>query len=191
MRVCETLIVACFLTIAAATGAQVPKDAQSTFEPRSAPGLGQKYLEKFVGEWEVTKVFHPRTGEPIRTPGQCRQTMIQDGKFLQSDFIFQQGDKKTTGTGIIGFEPDSGRFTSFWVDSRQTRMSARQSREPFDGEKIVLYSLSLDADAKDPRRTKTISRLEDHGSKLIHRQYALGAGGEERLIMELVMIRKP
>jgi hypothetical protein len=191
MRLFESLIVACLLTIAATAGAQVPKDGQSSFEPRSTTGIGQKYLEKFVGEWEVAKIFYPRTGEPVRTPGQCRQTMIQDGKFLQSDFVFQQGNRKTTGTGIIGFEPDSGRFTSFWVDSRQTRMSARQSREPFDGEKIVLYSISLDAASKDSRRSKTISRLEDEGRKLIHRQFTLGAGGEERLIMELIMSRKP
>jgi hypothetical protein len=190
MKVLETMIVSWLLTAAAIVCAQDSKEAQSSFEPRSATGLGQKYLAKFVGDWEVTKVFYPRTGEPIRTTGQCRQTMIQDGKFLQSDFVFQQGERKTTGTGVIGFEPDSGRFTSFWVDSRQTRMSARQSREPFDGDKIVLYSLSLDADAKDSRRSKTISQLEDHGRKLIHRQYTLGAGGEERLIMELVMARK-
>jgi hypothetical protein len=70
-------------------------------------------------------------------------------------------------------------------------MSARQSREPFDGEKIVLHSLSLDPDAKETRRSKTISTLEDNGRKLVHRQYALGSGGEERLMMELVMTRKP
>ena len=105
------------------------------------PGAGQKYLEKFAGDWEVSKVFYPRTGDPVRTSGQCRQTMIQGGKFLQSDFAFGQGERKSTGLGIIGFEPETSRFTSFWVDSRQTRMSARQSREPFDGEKIVLYSL--------------------------------------------------
>jgi len=92
--------------------------------------------------------------------------------------------------GIIGFEPETGRFTSFWTDSRQTRMSVRQSRDRFDGTQIVLYSRSLDADEAQARRSKTVSRLEDGGRKLIHRQYALGPGGEERLVMELVMTRR-
>jgi len=70
-------------------------------------------------------------------------------------------------------------------------MSARQSREPFDGSKIVLYSLALDPQAKESRRSKTVSQLEDHGRRLAHRQYALGSGGEERLVMELIMTRKP
>ena len=190
MRLIAPMFVASSLLDAAAQG-QVPKDAQSSYEPRSGPGAGQKYLEKFAGDWEVSKVFYPRTGDPVRSVGQCRQTMIHGGRFLQSDFTFGQGERKSTGMGVIGFEPETKRFTSFWVDSRQTRMSARQSREPFDGEKIVLYSLALDLDAKETRRSRTISTLEDNGRKLVHRQYALGSGGEERLMMELVMTRKP
>ncbi len=53
--------------------AQPPKasrDAQSSFEPRSGPGAGQKYLEAFVGEWDVVKTFYPRSGgEPSRRRG--------------------------------------------------------------------------------------------------------------------------
>jgi hypothetical protein len=117
--------------------------------------------------------------------------MIQEGRFLHSDFVFGQGDKKSTGLGIIGFEPESGRFTSFWVDSRQTRMSARQSRDPFDGEKIVLYSLVLEPDGKETRKSRTVSQLNQDGRRLLHRQYSVGTGGEERLMMELIMTRKP
>jgi hypothetical protein len=168
---------------------QDQKGERAKFEPRSVPGAGQKLLEKFTGDWDVVKAFYPRTGEPTRTKGRCRQTMIHDGRFLQSEFTFEQGGRKTTGLGTIGFEPETGTFTSFWTDSRQTRMSLRQSRDRFDGERIVLYSRSLEPDGKEARRSKTVSRLEDGGRKLIHRQYNLGAQGEERLIMELIMTR--
>jgi hypothetical protein len=166
-----------------------PRDAQSRAEPRSAPGAGQAFLEKMAGEWEVSKVIHPPSGEPVRTSGRCRQTMIQGGRFLQSDFVFGTGQRATTGLGIIGFEPETGRFTSFWVDSRQTRMSARQSREPFDGRKIVLYSMPLDPQGKETRRSKTITQLEDGGRRLVHRQFSLTSSGEERLFMELILTR--
>lgn len=190
MRLIAPMIVAT-LVLSASAQAQVRKDGASTFEPRSAPGVGQKFLETFAGDWEVSKVFYPRTGDPVRTRGTCRQAMIQGGRFLQSDFTFGEGERKTTGMGIIGFEPESGRFTSFWIDSRQTRMSPRRSRAPFDGKTIVLHSLPLDPDAKETRRSRTVTTLEDEGRKLHHRQYVPGDGGEERLIMELIMIRKP
>jgi Protein of unknown function (DUF1579) len=191
MRLTATITAAACLLITAAGLAQGQRDAQTPFEPRSSPGAGQKLLEKFAGDWSVTKTFHPRTGEPVRTEGRCHQAMIHEGRFLQSDFVFEQGGRKTTGLGLIGFEPESGRFTSFWTDSRQTKMSVRQSQDPFDGTQIVLYSRSLEADGKEARRSKTVSRLEDEGRKLVHRQYALGPGGAERLVMELLMRKEP
>jgi Protein of unknown function (DUF1579) len=166
------------------------KDPQSSFEPRSGPGAGQKYLEKFVGDWEVEKTFYPRSGEPSRQKGECRQSMMHDGRFLKSEFTFEQGERKTTGTGIIGFEPASGKFTSVWTDSRQTRMSFRQSKDKFNGEEIVLFGASLDPPAGEARRSRTVSKVEDGGKKLVHKQFSINADGSERLVMELVMTRK-
>lgn len=167
-----------------------PKDPQAAYEPRSEPGAGQKFLERFVGDWEVLKTFHPRSGDPVQASGECRQLMVHGGRFLQSDFVFHQGGKDSTGMGVIGFEADSGRFTSFWTDSRSTRMSVRQSEGPFNGKEIVLHSRSLNPDEKDARRSRTVTRLEDDGRKIVHRQYTAGADGTERLVMELVMTRK-
>ncbi|WP_165232719.1 DUF1579 family protein [Aquisphaera insulae] len=179
-----------WLLIVNAAAASWAQETKKAFELNSAPGVGQKFLETMAGDWTVTKVIH-RGDNPIKTSGECRQYMVQDGRFLQSDFVFGEGAKKSTGTGIIGFEPENGKFTSFWFDSHQTRVSARRSREPFDGTKIVLFSLNLDPDQKETRRTRTESRLEDEGRTLIHRQFILGEPGQERLVMELIMKRKP
>jgi hypothetical protein len=166
------------------------KDAQSRFEPRSEPGAGQKYLEGFAGEWEVIKTFYPLVGEPVRVRGTCRQTMIHEGRFLQSEFVFDQAGKKTTGMGIVGFDPETGRFSTVWTDARSTRMSLRQSRERFDGKEIVLHGRSLEDDGKGPMRSRTVSRLEANGNRIVHRQFAVAADGHERLIMDLIMTRR-
>jgi hypothetical protein len=170
--------------------AQEKKDPQSAYEPRSNPGAGQKFLAKFVGDWEVVKTFHPRAGEPVRTMGVCRQTLIHGGRFLQSEFVFRSDASKTTGLGIIGFESQSGQFTSVWTDERSTRMSVRQSRDPFKGDEIVLYGKSLTGEATPSSTSRTVTRLEDDGRKIVHRQYSAGKDGKERIIMELVMTRK-
>jgi Protein of unknown function (DUF1579) len=166
------------------------KDAQSAYEPRSGPGAGQKYLERFVGDWKVEKTFYPRAGDPAKSEGDCRQTMIHDGRFLQSEFVFEQDGKKTTGLGLVGFDPASGQFTTVWTDSRSTRMSFRQSKEPFNGTEIVLHSESIEKDAKNSRMSRTVTRMEASGDRIVHRQYTVAAAGQERLIMELNMIRK-
>lgn len=165
------------------------KDPQSAVEPKSAPGAGQKFLERFVGEWDVVKTFHARQGEPAVTKGTCRQAMIHGGRFLQSEFFFDGPAGPTTGTGLIGYEPAADRFTSVWVDSRQTRMSFRQGAEKFDGEQIVLHAKELGG--AEGRASRTVTRLEDGGNKIVHRQYGVGADGKDRLVMELVLTRKP
>jgi len=167
-----------------------PKDPQSAFEPRSDVGEGQKFLARFVGDWDVVKTFHPREGEPARTRGECRQSMVHEGRFLKSEFVFSAGPTRTTGTGLIGFEAESGTFTSVWTDSRSTRMSFRQGRDKFDGREIVLHGRSLDAEPKEMRRSRTVTRLEEDGRRIVHRQYNAGPDGTERLLMELVLTRK-
>jgi len=166
------------------------KDPQSTYEPRSEPGAGQKYLAALAGDWEVIKTFYPRSGDPVKVSGQCRQTMIHDGKFLQSEFVFDQAGKKTTGLGLVGFDPQTGRFTTIWTDARSTRMSLRQSQDPFNGKEIVLHGRPLEDDGKGHPPSRTVTRLEDHGSRIVHRQYVAGPDGKERLIMDLVMTRR-
>ncbi|HEY1379137.1 MAG TPA: DUF1579 family protein [Gemmataceae bacterium] len=165
-------------------------DPQSTIEPRSGPGAGQAFLAKFVGDWDVAKTFYSRSGEAARSKGTCRQTMIHGGRFLQSEFTFGEGKDATTGLGLTGFDPATGRFTTVWTDSRATRMSLRQSRDKFDGEMIVLYAAALDDGTTRPSRT--VTKLEDGGKRIVHRQYSVApqGAGADRLVMELMLTKK-
>jgi Protein of unknown function (DUF1579) len=187
-------VLAALLFFSAAVSGQPPqdkKDAQSEYEPRSRPGTGQAFLKKFEGDWTVAKTFYPRSGEPVHINGECHQTMINEGRFLKSEFVFEHNGSKSTGLGLIGFEPGTEKFTSVWTDSRQTRMSLRQSQERFNGEEIVLYSRSLRTEGRPGFQSRTVTRLEDGGNKIVHRQYAPGPDKKERLMMELVLTRKP
>lgn len=166
------------------------KDPQSAFEPRSGPGVGQGFLEKMVGDWDVQKSFYPRSGVPLRVTGTCRQALIHGGRFLQSDFVFDAKEMQTTGMGLIGFESATGKFTSVWTDSRATRMSFRQSEDPFIGNEIVLHGQALGSGGKPGQRSRTVTRLEDAGKRIVHRQFSLDTEGNERLVMELLLTRK-
>jgi hypothetical protein len=190
VRTFNALAVLIVISLLAGSGepSQKTGDPQSKFEPRSNPGTGQQFLQKFVGDWDVIKLLHPRSGGTVRMTGECRQTMIHEGRFLKSEFAFEHNGAKTTGLGIIGFEPGSGTFTSVWTDSRSTRMSLRQSKDPFDGKEIVLYGRSLNDDGKGPRGSRTVTRLDPDGQKIVHRAYVLM--GKEHLFMELLMSRK-
>jgi len=69
-------------------------------------------------------------------------------------------------------------------------MSLRQSRERFNGTEIILYSGTLAGGEKASRSSRTVTRLEEDGRKIVHRQYVPTADGKERIIMELLLTRK-
>ena len=164
-------------------------DPQAGFEPNSAPGAGQEFLAKMAGEFDVAKAFYLGP-VPIRSTGTCRQELLHGGRFLRSEFSFD-GLGASTGTGLIGYESAPDRFTSVWVDSRATRMSMRRSQVPFDGERIILESASLDpsSPSREARKTRTITTIEDEGRRVVHRQYIIQDGQDDRLMMELIMTR--
>jgi len=175
------------LFIASACFAQ---QSHNQYEPANGPGAGQKLLAQFVGDWDVLKTFFPVNGKPIVTKATCKQYMIQDGKFLQSDFTFVNSDGTTsTGTGISGFDPKMNRFTTVWYDSRQTTMSIRQSDGTFDGKNIVLWATALDTE-RPGRKTVARAHLEENGKLLFHRHFLIDDKGNERMMIELRMTRK-
>jgi len=175
------------LLIATAAFAQ---QTHNQYEPASASGAGQQLLAQFVGDWDVVKTFFPMNGKPNVTKGMCKQYMIQDSKFLQSDFVFFNTDgTKSTGTGISGFDPKTNRFTTVWYDSRQTAMSIRQSDGTFDGKNIVLWATPLDTEHPG-RKTVARAHLEEDGRVLIHRHFMIDDKGAERMMIELRMTRK-
>lgn len=189
------LIVGILVTAASVWSQETQKphpagDAQSTYEPHGAPGAGQALLSQFVGDWDVVKTFYPASGAPVETRGECRQKMIHDGHFLESDFTFFERDgKQSTGTGISGFDTKTNKFTTVWYDSHQTSMSIRQSDGTFDGKEIVLYTTSLDPD-RPGRRSVARAHLEDNGRVLLHRHFFIEDSGKERMMIELRMTRK-
>ena len=179
------IIVAVFFATVA-----VAQQTHKEYEPPSAAGAGQKLLAQFAGDWDVVKTFFPINGKPAVTKGTCKQYMIQDGKFLQSDFTFVSPDgTKSTGTGISGFDSKTNRFTTVWYDSRQTTMSIRQSDGTFDGKNIVLWVTPVDSDHPG-RKTVARAHLEDDGRVLLHRHFIIDDKGDERMMIELRMTRK-
>jgi hypothetical protein len=186
-----SLTVVGFASAQSETPAAPKKDTQARYEPPSGPGAGQAFLKTFEGDWTVERNFYPPSGGAAsKALGECTQKMVQDGRFLESDFTFHQDGKTSTGTGISGFDPQTGLFTTFWYDSRSTRFSIRQSKEPFDGKQIVLYSVSLGGSHGQEHTSRTVSYLEDNGNRLIHRQYNTGADGKEKVLMELILTKK-
>jgi hypothetical protein len=168
----------------------VAQQTHNQYEPANGPGAGQKLLAQFVGNWSVVDTFYPAQGKPRVSKATCKQYMVKDGKFLESDFTFFNADgTKSSGTGISGFDPRTNRFTTVWFDSRRTEMSIRQSDGTFNGKDIALWSTSLDNE-NPGRKTVARAHLEDNGRVLVYRHYLVSAGGKEQMMFQMLMTRQ-
>ena len=116
--------------------------------------------------------------------------MTHDGRFLKSEFTFGPGEAKTTGTGTIGFEP-TPEFSPA-SGSTPARRACRCRRAPTSStvRKSCSYGKTLGKTGNEMRLSRTVTRLEDDGRKIVHRQHNIDPQGQERLAMELVMTRK-
>jgi len=188
MKSMKTWIIATLLIAIAAVA--IAQQTHNQYEPPNSPGAGQKLLAQFAGDWDLVKTFFPMNGKPIVTKGTCKQYMIEDGKFLQSDFTFFNADgTKSTGTGVSGFDSQTNRFTTVWYDSQRTTMSIRQSDGTFDGKNIVLWDTALVSDHPG-RKTVARAHLEEDGRVLLHRHFMVDDKGEERMMIEFRLTRK-
>jgi hypothetical protein len=178
---CVAVIAAGLLAVADAPG-QDKKAAEQG-------GVSAKdFMQKFVGDWDAERIFYGTTpDQPKRAKGTCKQ-FINYNNFLFSEFSFGEGDKKITGQGILGYQEDTGLFISNWLDSRQTKMSVRQSKDKFNGKQIELATIPYKMD-KSARASRTLTTFEDGGKKIWHRQWNM-VGEKEQLWMELIMVRK-
>lgn len=166
-----------------------PYQSRNQYEPSSPAGAGQKLLQQFVGDWTFVDTFYGANGHTRVTNGTCKQTMIEGGKFLESDFTFMPANRpQYTGMGISGFDPATNKFTTLWIDATRPVMSIRQSDGTFDDKNIVLISTSLDPDAVG---RKTIARAHlDAQGRLVYDHMLVNPDGSEQKMFEILFTRK-
>lgn len=176
--------------LAMATAA-LAQQTPTQYEPPNRAGIGQVYLARMVGNWTFVDNFYPlRGGKPIVSTGTCKQFMIQGGMFLESDFTFHHANgSKTTGMGISGFSPSTGKFTTVWLDNQRTEMSIRQSPKKFDGKTIVLYAQQLDREHPG-RVTFARAYLADHDKILYYNHYYMGPDHKPHMMFQIKMTRQ-
>ncbi|HYV37569.1 MAG TPA: DUF1579 family protein [Gemmataceae bacterium] len=182
---CVALVAAGLLAVAESPA----QDTKATPAPQGGKDMTAKeFMAKLVGDYNVVRVFYGTTPDaPKKMNGTCKQFMSYNN-FLFSEFSFGEGDAKITGLGILGYQEDTGLFISNWLDSRQTKMSIRQSKQKFDGKQIELATGVAKLD-KSARTSRTITVFEDDGKKVWHRQWNM-VNDKEQLWMELHMTRK-
>jgi hypothetical protein len=87
----------------------------------STPGQNHKYLEYFVGNWEVTSKMWMKPGtEPIIDKAENTSEMKLGGRYLYSYLKGTMMGMPSEGMVITGYDNYQKIFNTLWVDSAGT-----------------------------------------------------------------------
>ena len=165
---------------------------RATFRSRGGPEIPRGVRRGLGRRQDVLSAGWRR---PSRSPGTCRQTMIHDGRFLQSEFVFEQAGRKSTGLGLTGFEPQIGpihhRLDRFPPDPHVVPPEPRAVRRQTD--RLVQPVVRGSRYHQRPGAGRLLAdRQPDRGQRPADRSSSVQhrPDGKERLIMELVLTRR-
>jgi hypothetical protein len=97
---------------------------------------------------------------------------------------------RQVGWLAVSSRSTAGNTAGTWYDSRQTRRrSVRARASSSDGSTIDLEA--VDVDGPPARKSRTETALSAGGGRIVYRQFNPCTDGNEHLLMELVLTRKP
>lgn len=167
-------------------------DAQAIMEiykKLGTPGTPHKLLSKMEGKWETwTRSWMEPGTPPEESAGYCESKMILDGRFLQQDCTGQMMGAKFNGIGFTGYDNNTKKYVSTWMDSMGTALYFFEGPANPDG-KSFTQRCSYDDPVKGPMEWRSVCKLVDD-NKILFEMYGTAVGGKEEKMMEMTYTRK-
>jgi hypothetical protein len=168
------------------------KDMQSmteVFKELATPGAPHRLLAHLAGSWNtVHKYWMDPGGTPSESSGSCEQKMILDGRFLQQEFQGEMMGSPFTGFGFLGFDNNTKKFVSTWLDNMGTGIYYFEGAAGADSGSIV-QTCTYDDAVQGISQWRSVTRLVDDNTYTVE-MYGTEKSGKERKIMEGTYIRK-
>ncbi len=163
--------------------ASSPPDFQAVMEvwqKLATPGEPHKLLASRVGSWS-TKSRHwmELDKPPMEFAGFCERKMILDGRFLQDEFSGEMMGSPFKGIGVIGYDNQSKKYVSIWMDSMSTGIYFLEGTASQDGRTISLESRFNDP-IKGPGTWHLVTRIVDENTEVAEMRMTYESGAEEK-----------
>lgn len=154
------------------------------------PGKEHELLKKEVGEWtaEATVWIAPGV-EPMKSTGTESNKML-GGFWLLSDFKGEFGGVPFTGRGQLGFEPETGKYVTTWVDSMVPSLFVARGDYDAKSRTLTLLGDGVDMNTGAKKQYKAVSRYVDDDHKVFTMSEAEPGSDDWRKSMEMRYTRK-
>ena len=153
------------------------------------PGEPHKVLANLEGSWTTrTRGWMEPGKPPVESTGTCEQKLILDGHYLQQVYTGDMMGQPFTGINILGYDNQSGKYESVWLDSMSTGIFYFAGPASDEG-KTITQECSYDDPIKGPSVWRSVTTIRDDNA-LEYAMFITPKGGKEEKMMEMTVARK-
>lgn len=150
---------------------EAPVKQQLTLEKKakktegSTPSISDQHdiLGMMAGRFRAEARIYPAPGvDPIESRGMTISELIMGGRFLQTKFKGDMNGRSFEGMALDGYDVDSGKHRSVWIDSMGTAIQTFEGTADKTGRVLTLFSESVDPESGKTKTTKGVTTIRSH-----------------------------
>ena len=158
------------------------------FEKQGTPGEPHKRLASMEGSWNTkTKSWMEPNKPPMETAGTCEQKMILGGRFLKQKCSGDMMGKTFEGVGLTGYDNQTKKYTSTWMDSMSTTLHVMEGTSGDDN--TITQEGQYTCPIRGEMKLRSVTKVVDQNTNIFE-MYGTDKSGQEMKMMEITYTRK-
>jgi len=159
------------------------------YQKIGTPGEPHKLLAKLEGSWTTRSKGWVEPGKPpMESSGTCEQKMILGGRYLRQEYTGDMMGTPYTGISIMGYDNQTKKFESIWVDTMSTGIYKFVGTAGRGGKVIKQESRYVDP-VRGPALWRTVTKIKDDNT-VEFEMFLTPRGKKEEKMMEMTIERK-
>ena len=165
------------------------QEMMKVYRELGTPGAQHKLLARTAGKWKTrTRSWADQDMPPVESDGTSEQIMIFDGRYREQRETGEMMGRVFTGIAISGYNNNSGKYFTAWLDSMSTSLSLFEGTASADGMTITLGS-SFNDPIRGPMTHRAVTRIIDN-NEYAFEMYGIDKNGKEIKMMETIYTRE-
>ena len=159
------------------------------YKKLGTPGVPHKLLASTAGSWIAkVKSWMEPSKPPMESTGVCERKMLLGGRYLQEEFKGDMMGSAFNGIGATGYDNNTKKYVSTWMDSMSTGILFFEGTASADGKTITQKSRYNDP-VKGPAEWRSVTTIVDDNT-VVFEMYSTDKTGKEEKMMEIIYTRK-
>ena len=189
----KTMVLSCVGLMMAASFAiadEQKMDMQAMMEKFGTrdPREPHKRLASMEGSWNTkTKSWMEPNKPPMETAGTCEQKMILGGRFLKQKCSGDMMGKTFEGVGLTGYDNQTEKYTSTWMDSMSTTLHVMEGASGDDN--TITQEGQYTCPIRGEMKLRSVTKMVDQNTNIFE-MYGTDKSGQEMKMMEITYTRK-